>query len=301
MNVKTKAATNTVDEGTALPVVASGQPATEVLVPVQGAVWDDRGAMIAARYAARWNLPLRIVHVVTSDDEMVDANLRWAEVNYAVRPAVDVTTAGDSDAEVIAAIAAAITPTSLVVLSSDHAHQWVSEASVSEALVQALPGPLVMCGPHAVPSEAAGSVIVGLDGSPTAEAAIEPAVVLARSLDATLWLVKVVDAATSIEVARLRDQGHRVSESGYVREKADQLKAGGVDVGWEIVHSEETAPALASFAAERGAAMIVASSHGETGVARRVFGSVSLGLVEHSTMPVVIVRSSHRSEALAEG
>ena len=41
----------------------AGMSFAELVVPVEKAVFDDRGAVMASRLAARWDLPMRVVHV----------------------------------------------------------------------------------------------------------------------------------------------------------------------------------------------------------------------------------------------
>jgi nucleotide-binding universal stress UspA family protein len=270
-----------------LPTLADGRPAREVVVALTGELWNDRGAAVGGRYAAHWKLPLRIVHLAAGDsDEKAEANARWAAANMVPSPVVEVQQAGDDAA---GAIVAAVGQGALLVLSTDAARDPALVATaLGEQVLRAVAGPIVLCGPSLVSIEPSGSVIVGLDGSQEAEGAIGPAVDLARSLRSTLWLVTVVDSATTAQVAKLRAEGHKVSESGHLREKAGELVAGGVQAGWQILHGDDAASALTSFARDRGAAMLAVwgSGAGET----EVLSGVSRDLVLSSSVPVLVGR-----------
>ena len=52
----------------------------------------------------------------------------------------------------------------------------------------------------------------------------------------------------------------------------------------------DVADTLIAIAQERGAAVVVAGSHGITGLRKRLLGSVSRKLIEHCDRPVLVIR-----------
>jgi nucleotide-binding universal stress UspA family protein len=58
------------------------------------------------------------------------------------------------------------------------------------------------------------------------------------------------------------------------------------------LQADETAVALAQCAARIGADVICMASHGRTGIARAVMGSVADQVLKQTTRPVMIVRPS---------
>jgi nucleotide-binding universal stress UspA family protein len=280
------------------PALFDGQPVTELVVPIYTHRQYERGASIAARYAMAWGIPVRLLHVRSADDpagamEEAVATIRGAH------PEIDISGTEIDGDNVGAAIAGAAGDTSLVFLASDHSTQWLEQASVGEEVVQAAASLAVLCGPDCTDPPVGASVVVPLDGSPRAEAAIEVGRAVAAATGVKLWLVTVVSGATAETVAELRASGENVSESGYVRSVAETLAADGVDVGWEVVHDEDPVAGIAGFVADQGSTMAVAATHGDTGVARRLFGSVCMGLVEQGTVPVLVVKTDVQdSEAL---
>jgi nucleotide-binding universal stress UspA family protein len=105
-----------------------------------------------------------------------------------------------------------------------------------------------------------------------------------------LWLLSAVPAATTEHVAKLRERGENVSESGYLRSVAQRLE-GSPNVRWEIIHDDDPVEAIARFVETHDVRLVVATTHGETGLARRAFGSVSIGMVERLPVPVLVVKS----------
>ncbi|MDH3683779.1 MAG: universal stress protein, partial [Acidimicrobiia bacterium] len=199
--------------------------------------------------------------------------------------------------DVAAAITKVATDQSLILLASKRASQWLEAASVGEAVVQVADKMLLLCGPHCDQPPMESSVVVPLDGSPRAEEAISPAVAIARRWGSRLWIVTAIPESTAETVAALRAEGQEVSESAYVRGVAERLAdTHEVDVGWQMIHDDDPVAAVSAFVEEQGSSMIVAATHGETGVARRLFGSVCMGLVEQAGVPVLIVKSAKAEE-----
>ncbi len=162
---------------------------------------------------------------------------------------------------------------------------------MAEAVTRIIDGAVLLCGPKVLEPNVAGPIIVPLDGSPRSERALDYAIAMAANNDQTLRLVSVVDEATVDHVAKLKARGETVTESGYLRSVAERLAGDGVDVAWEVIHAKDPVVAITDFAAARKAAMIVAATHGESALARRVFGSVCMGMVETGSAPVLVVKT----------
>lgn len=279
------------------PELFDGERIEEILVPIRAGYADERGAAIAGRYASMWGVPVRLLHVTTGDD---DDSIGVDTAKLALTSAHPdiVVDAVEMDADdVPTGIARAASRQSLVLLASDHGSQWAETGSVGEAVLHQTEQMIVLCGPHCHEPPVGTSVIVPLDGSPRAESALQPALAMAGRHGVKLWVVTSVSSATSETVADLRAKGERVSESGYVRAIADSLAESGVDVGWEVVHNEDPVAGIVGFAQDRGSSMVVAATHGDTGMAKRLFGSVCLGLVERGPIPVMVVRTDTRDAA----
>jgi nucleotide-binding universal stress UspA family protein len=274
------------------PELFDGEPPTEIVVPVSTGFPDQRDLVIATEYGHRWQIPIRLVHVDVdtepSDDQDVRAALLAAR---SAHPEIEIDGVAVSAPSVADGVMTFASDRSLLFLASDRSSQWLERGSIGEAILQASDRPVMLCGPHCQGPPIASSVVVPLDGSARAEAAIGPGLAFARSMGAKLWIVTVVSSEVVKAVANLRAAGEAATESGYLRAVATALDSDGVDVGWEIVHNDDPVAGLSGFVANQDAAVIVAATHGDTGIAKRLFGSVCLGLVERGSIPVVIVKT----------
>lgn len=130
-------------------------------------------------------------------------------------------------------------------------------------------------------------ILVPLDGSATAEAVLPHVVRLARRSGAEVTLVRAVvpmpvDTALPISIA-MTDSAEK-----YLEEKARQLELKGIRTRILV---EKGPPAWVILeAARRDATLIAMATHGTTGLARLVFGSVAESLLRASPVPVYLVR-----------
>ncbi|MDH4148328.1 MAG: universal stress protein [Acidimicrobiia bacterium] len=286
----------------AAPALGGPEPLTELVVPVVAKGFYDRGAAIAARLAVRWGTSVRLVHVATPSDPVdEDAVAAAAARLRAARPGVTVAadrveSVDDGPSAVADAVIGALRDRSLVVMATDHVTRWLGAGSVGEEIVRRAPMPVLLCGPHTDSEHVFGALVVAVDGSPTAEAAMPEALALARGLSASLTAVQIVDAATTAHVARLRAEGEQVAESSYLSGLVADMEVAGVELGWEIIHADDPVEGILAFAGRKDAGMLVMGTHGLSGATRRAFGSVTMGVVEKSPTPVLVVRDGAGAE-----
>ncbi len=135
------------------------------------------------------------------------------------------------------------------------------------------------------------TILVPLDGSIVAEGALEPAVDLARAAGAKLVLLR---AAETHPMPMADPVEAQVSVMGgaqdYLAGARDRVMAAGVaDVEVSAWYGSPV-NAIVEAARFRGADMIVMSSHGRSGVARLVMGSVTESVLRATTVPVLVIR-----------
>lgn len=151
------------------------------------------------------------------------------------------------------------------------------------------------------------AILVPLDGSPLAEAALPVASDLARRTGAQLYLVHVSVRATTTPIfveglPVIDEQLHSLSklhEQAYLEQIRDRLSATtGLQVKVQLLdpyatgEQEQTAPALlAAYAATINADLIVMMSHGRGGLARFWLGSVADALVRLNPAPILLLRA----------
>lgn len=136
-------------------------------------------------------------------------------------------------------------------------------------------------------------VMVPLDGSPAAEAALPWAVRLARESSAGLRLVGVhappavvLDGETLGTV--IPDDSVREKETEYLADVQARLKPTGVPVTAELLDGS-VVPALAGYAAEVRPAWIVMLAHARGAVARFFLGETATELLRASPSPILLV------------
>jgi nucleotide-binding universal stress UspA family protein len=141
-------------------------------------------------------------------------------------------------------------------------------------------------------------IVVGTDGSPTAERAVAKAGEIAAALGATVHLVMsyntlntgglAIAAGIPVDPAQANDSA-KAHADAMVGQAADQLEQMGVKVSRHVFPGE-AADALMSVAGDVGAQMIVVGNKGMTG-ARRVLGSIPNRVSHHADCSVLIVQT----------
>jgi nucleotide-binding universal stress UspA family protein len=141
-------------------------------------------------------------------------------------------------------------------------------------------------------------ILVPLDGSKTAEGVLPHAKALAYSEKAEMVLLNVV-ANPAVEfafsdpsiaaqtVAEEEEQGRK-----YMAEIEAQLRADGYQVS-TLIKGGSAANVILKTAEEVGADIIAMSTHGRTGPAHWIIGSVAERVVHHSKIPVMLIRSNN--------
>ncbi len=147
--------------------------------------------------------------------------------------------------------------------------------SVTDHVVQATNAAIVTVRPD-TPIARPGSIVVAVDDSPAAPAAVRFALAVARALKSSIHLVHIAIGS---------EPDREFSLDALVRAAA----SAGVTCTTEVRRGEIIGTLIAA-AAERGASLLATGTHGRSTVGRFVFGSVAEGLIRRSTVPVLVVR-----------
>lgn len=148
-------------------------------------------------------------------------------------------------------------------------------------------------------------ILVPLDGSPFAEAALRPAAELATAAGGTLRLASVLDAGSgealhfdpvTNEASRPVEQVAALDE--YLDDVSDRARrTWSCAIESRLLTEGDTSDALISWADELGADLIVAATHARGPVVRALLGSTAQELVRESRCPVLLVPSSDPDES----
>jgi nucleotide-binding universal stress UspA family protein len=180
--------------------------------------------------------------------------------------------------------------------------------SVADQLAHCLPMPLLLVRPHDAPLDLAREpalrrLLVGLDGSPRAEAVLGPALGLARLTGATVALLRVVlpppvygmdlppyaAAGAGADLTILEELRHEAE--AYLTRVADRLRGEGHAVEARVAVHTHAATALLEEPAQTGCDLIALATHGRRGLPRLFLGSVADKVVRGAEVPVLLHRS----------
>jgi len=135
-------------------------------------------------------------------------------------------------------------------------------------------------------------ILIPLDGSHLAEAALPAAVYLAHQLGARITLVHVIERDAPLEV-----HGERhLSDPDEARKYLDEVATRAFPTGTEVekhVHSSkvsDVAQSIAEHVGELGTDLIVMCTHGRSGLRTWVFGRIAQQVVGLGSIPVLLVQ-----------
>jgi nucleotide-binding universal stress UspA family protein len=143
-------------------------------------------------------------------------------------------------------------------------------------------------------------IVVGTDGSETANEAVRQATELAKAVGSSVDLVSAYEPVSS---ARLREEAQQVPKDMEwmvnPREDVDAtLKTAAEDVGEAGVEVQtfaregDPADAILDVAEERNAGLIIVGNKGMTGAKRFLLGSVPNKVSHHAPCSVLIIRTT---------
>jgi nucleotide-binding universal stress UspA family protein len=145
-----------------------------------------------------------------------------------------------------------------------------------------------------------GSIVVGTDGSETANEAVRQATELADAVGATIDLVSAYEPVSS---ARLREEAQQVPKDlewmvnpredvdATLKAAAEQIDEAGVKVQ-TFAREGDPADAILDVAEERNSDLIVVGNKGMTGAKRFLLGSVPNKVSHHAPCSVLIIRTT---------
>ena len=143
-------------------------------------------------------------------------------------------------------------------------------------------------------------ILLPLDGSDLAEAALAASVELATCFDGQITLLRVVQPALitasmggSVYLDMLDDLENHASEEAYTYLGSLQasLQRRGIKVQIKVTVGSAVAEKILETAISCNVDTIVMSTHGRGGISRWVFGSVADKVLRQSPVPVVLIRA----------
>jgi len=135
-------------------------------------------------------------------------------------------------------------------------------------------------------------ILVPLDGSDLAEAALETAIdILHERPETTLLLLRAAESARSAECDALTSKARAVREAEcYLNGVAAGLRECGIAGVKTAVWYGSAAPTIVEVAAIEKVDLIIMTSHGRGGAGRLIFGSVAESVLHGTRIPILLVR-----------
>jgi nucleotide-binding universal stress UspA family protein len=301
----------------------------KILVPLDGSPFGERALPLAVTMCLAMKAQLVLVRAATASpaasldalegqrQAVAEAETYLAGVAQRLREQKIVTeTATPYAAAADGILVSASTRQADLIVMCTHGRsglgRWVY-GSVAEAVLARSAIPVLLVRPtgalpHLTLDLGKGTVLLPLDGSAFAETALPHALEAARALNDRLFLLRVVNPVVGYQPDVVLGQayagaiGDRILKEemaqaeSYLGEVSKRLQgekiavAQRVCVGW---------PAESIIEEARGAEaeLIVMATHGRTGLAEVVMGSVARDVVHRGVLPLLLVRPQPMQEA----
>lgn len=295
-----------------------------LVLPLDGSPVSERALPYAETLARLTGAPLHIVRVIDPlhpgsplasllaldalalevwlEGERVAAHAYLAQMQASLQDHQISATVECVEGSTVNTLLATIQPGDLLIMAT-HGRggpaRWFL-GSTAEAVIRraAVPVFLVRADEALSSPPSIGRLVVPLDGSARAEEALPMAQDLATQLRVPVHLVTVLElsgiavldfALAAVSVDQLEDDVIQVfTEAERLLARAcEDLGAAGVETTTDVLHGE---PGLAITNATRPGDLVVMTTHGRSGPARWLLGSVAETVVRRSTVPVLLMR-----------
>ena len=141
------------------------------------------------------------------------------------------------------------------------------------------------------------SILVAVDASEAAQAALNHAREIAKAFSAKLVLVNVVDVTKLLAVAGY-ETPYPVDAIAVMRDDAKTILADATRscssdalTSVEVTSEGDAVDEILSIAQRENVDLIALGTHGRTGISRIFLGSVAEGVLRRSKVPVLVVRA----------
>ncbi len=132
-------------------------------------------------------------------------------------------------------------------------------------------------------------ILYPTDGSKTAKAALEFAVDIAKAQNGKIIVLSVAEKISSLGVEWREMEKPLIDfANDFAHQAAEEIRKRGVEVE-EKVEVGKPAEVIVNIAKKEGVDAIVMGTHGWTGLARAVIGSVADKVIRHAPSAVILV------------
>jgi nucleotide-binding universal stress UspA family protein len=281
-----------------------------ILLPTDGSKASSTAAEAAVTLADQFDAELHVIHVLEHDRTSPDADgvdTPGRNGEEAVRAAVELAASSGVEATKRVVERTKAVHQEILTYTDEHGIDCIVMGtrgrsglslgravlgSVAELTLRESPVPVMTVHEGTVIDADIGSVLVPTDGSECAHTAVEHAGELARSVDATLHVVYVVEIGQVINGDRVR----------RLREALEEIGEKALHLALERIQSSTNLPTetsvltgppyleIVGYAEEHDVDCIVMGTHGRKGIRRFLLGSVTERVVRRADVPVISVK-----------
>ena len=141
-------------------------------------------------------------------------------------------------------------------------------------------------------------ILVALDESPMAYAAVEQALSLAQDLKSQVTIMSVIaiDPFVGVDFYKVAPAitDYFMQAEKNAKERLEDVKQSfirdGINVNTKLIHGVSPSQGIIQVADEAGADLIIMGSHGRTGIQKVMLGSVAQNVLTQSPIPVLIIK-----------
>jgi len=171
--------------------------------------------------------------------------------------------------------------------------------SVADELIRRAPIPVLLVrpgekAPGIIPEPVLDNILIPLDGSVLAEKVLEPALVLARLMEARCSLLRVVESRSSPGNHGPGGSPDRAQAAAYLERVAGRLREQGLQVRTRVVVARHAAEAILEEAEAQASNLIALATHGRGGLKRLLLGSVADKLIRAAVSSVLVYRPTDK-------
>jgi nucleotide-binding universal stress UspA family protein len=258
-----------------------------VVVPLDGSRFAERALPVARSLAERLGGRLLLLTTRWDDDARDPSSYLERMASEQDAASTDVLLVQDRPAPQAIQVALEEDENRIVCMTS-HGRgrlRWALLGSVAEEVVRSARRPVVLVGRHCSddpPVLLSHHLVACVDASNVADPVLPIAAEWAKALALDVHLTHVVHPLD------VQDAEH---PPAALPAMIARLRAEGVDATPVVVRRSYVPGALADYAGELPAALVLMTSHTRTGVERVALGSVAMGTLALSPCPVIVTRA----------
>ncbi len=270
--------------------------ALTLVVCLDGSEHADTALRPAAAFAARAGGRLLLVACASDEGAQLEGHLAARAARF--RGVVDVDVSVITTSAPADALLEAAGELGALLCLSTHGHGGVRTAllgSVAHEVVCRTTRPVLLVGPRCRTAPLvgeAGDLVATSDGSSFSHAVLPAAEAWADATALTPWVVEVVgpDELVSEWYEPPRNREVEAAERRLAALAGRLRCPEGGAARTQVLHGADAARSITAFAERLPAATIAMATHGRSGLARIVMGSVAADVVRTAPCPVLLVR-----------